>query len=63
MSIILLKEHWNNLQIFQLKQKKAKTRFLLVTVDVQTGDAVTFDSYTKEAKYHDDKNIIFIMKV
>lgn len=28
---------------------------LLVTVDVKTGDAVTFDSYSEEAKYHDDK--------
>jgi len=25
-------------------------RLLLVTVDVKTGDAVTFDSYSKEAK-------------
>ena len=33
-------------------------RLLLVTVDVKTGDAVTFDSYIKKAKYHDDKNII-----
>jgi hypothetical protein len=27
-------------------------------VDVQTGDAVTFDSYTNQVKYHDDKNTI-----
>jgi hypothetical protein len=25
-----------------------------VTVDVKTGDAVTFDSYSQQAKYHDD---------
>lgn len=36
-----------------------KPRLLLVTVDVKTGDAVTFDSYNKEAKYHDyDKRTI-----
>jgi NTE family protein len=33
-------------------------RLILVTVDVKTGDAVTFDSYVKKAKYHDDKNTI-----
>jgi hypothetical protein len=27
---------------------EGQPRFLLVTVDVQTGDAVTFDSYTNE---------------
>jgi len=36
-----------------------KPRLLLVTVDVITGDAVTFDSYSGEGKYHgDDKKTI-----
>ena len=38
--------------------KEKQPRLLLVTVDVKTGDAVTFDSYSKEAKYHDNRNII-----
>jgi NTE family protein len=33
-------------------------RLLLVTVDVKTGDAVTFDSYSEKAKYHDKENFI-----
>lgn len=41
---------------FQLPKKP---RLLLVTVDGKTGDAVTFDSYDKKAKYHDEENIIF----
>jgi NTE family protein len=44
---------------FPIKTKEGEPRLLLVTVDVQTGDAVTFDSYSKEAKYHDDRNIIY----
>ncbi len=36
--------------------KEKEPRLLLVTVDVKTGDAVTFDSYSPYAKYHDDKN-------
>ena len=59
MSIILLKEHWNNLQIFQLKQKKAK-EILTSGCRCKTDDAVTFDSYTNEAKYHDEKDIVFM---
>jgi hypothetical protein len=43
---------------FPIKTIEGQPRFLLVTVDVQTGDAVTFDSYTNEAKYHDDRNTI-----
>ena len=31
---------------------------LLVTVDVKTGDAVTFDSYSQQTEYHDNKNTI-----
>jgi hypothetical protein len=44
---------------FPIKTKEGEPRFLLVTVDVQTGDAVTFDSYYEEAKYHDDRNTIY----
>lgn len=43
---------------FPIKTKEGEPRFLIVTVDVQTGDAVTFDSYTTQTKYHDDKNTI-----
>jgi predicted acylesterase/phospholipase RssA len=39
---------------FPIKTTEGQPRFLLVTVDVQTGDAITFDSYSDEAKYHDD---------
>lgn len=39
-------------------KEKGEPRFLLVTVDVQTGDAVTFDSYSKEIKYHNEENRI-----
>ena len=38
--------------------EKKEPRLLLVTVDVKTGDAVTFDSYSEQTKYHDDKMII-----
>ena len=38
--------------------KRKEPRLLLVTVDVKTGDAVTFDSYSKQTSYHDNKNII-----
>ena len=44
---------------FPIKTKEGKPRFLLVTVDAQTGDAVTFDSYSKEAKYQDDRNTTY----
>jgi hypothetical protein len=43
---------------FPIKTEEGQPRLLLVTVDVQTGDAVTFDSYSKQTKYHDDRNII-----
>ena len=32
---------------FPIKTREGQPRFLLVAVDVQTGDAVTFDSYEK----------------
>jgi NTE family protein len=35
-----------------------KPRLLLVTVDAKSGDAVAFDSYNKEVKYHDGENTI-----
>lgn len=44
------------------KTKEDQPRFLLVTVDVKTDDAVTFDSYSKETKYHEDKNSIHYEK-
>ena len=39
--------------------EEKQPRLLLVTVDVKTGDAVTFDSYVKKAKYHDDRNTVY----
>lgn len=44
---------------FPIKKEDGQPRFLLVTVDVRTGDAVTFDSYNDDdVKYHDDKSTI-----
>jgi predicted acylesterase/phospholipase RssA len=43
----------------QIKTKEGEPKFLLVAVDAQTGDAVTFDSYSKEAKYHNDTNTTY----
>jgi len=43
----------------EIKTSPREPRLILVTVDVKTGDAVTFDSYLGEAKYHDyDKKTI-----
>jgi NTE family protein len=59
-----LKETLERLGYFPMKIERdqqireRQPRFLLVTVDVKTGDAVTFDSYSEETKYHDDKNVI-----
>lgn len=47
---------------FPIKTDEGEPRLLLVAVDVQTGDAVTFDSYSVETKYHDDRNIIYSEK-
>lgn len=44
---------------FPIKGNEGQPRFLLVTVDVHTGDAVTFDSYSDHVKYHDDKSKIY----
>ena len=41
---------------YPIKTKEGQPRFLVVTVDVQTGDAVTFDSYSNHVKYHNDEN-------
>lgn len=38
--------------------ERKEPRLLLVTVDVKTGDAVTFDSYSPQTVYHDNKNTI-----
>ena len=39
-------------------KEKGEPRLLLVTVDVKTGDAVTFDSYSEKIKYHNEENYI-----
>jgi NTE family protein len=44
---------------FPIKKDIDQRRFLLVTVDVRTGDAVTFDSYNDDVKYHDDRSTIY----
>ena len=44
----------NTFSHFPIKTKGGEPRFLLVTVDAKTGDAVTFDSYSKQTEYHDD---------
>ena len=51
-----LKETLQQFTHFPVKSTAGQPRFLLVTVDVQTGDAVTFDSYSNKAKYHNDTN-------
>lgn len=43
---------------FPIKTNEGQPRFLLVTVDAQTGDAVTFDSYYDKALYHDNRSVI-----
>jgi len=39
---------------FPISTKEGEPRYLLVTVDANTGDAVTFDSYSTHTDYHDD---------
>src|SRR5215467_644583 len=51
-----LKETLQQFARFPVKSTEGQPRFLLVTVDVQMGDAVTFDSYSHKAKYHNDTN-------
>jgi NTE family protein len=51
-----LKETLQQFADFPIKSTEGQPRFLLVTVDVQTGDAITFDSYSDEAQYHNDTN-------
>jgi NTE family protein len=59
-----LKETLEGLSHFPIVVEKEQqvrehhARLLLVAVDVKTGDAVTFDSYSKEAKFHNNKSSI-----
>jgi NTE family protein len=48
--VFSLKETLKKSAHFPIITQKPDPRFLLVTVDVQTGDAVTFDSYEKKAQ-------------
>jgi NTE family protein len=57
-----LKETLQQFAHFPVKSTVGQPRFLLVTVDVQTGDAVTFDSYSNKAKYHNDTNSFIVTK-
>ena len=45
-----LKKTLQNFVDFPIKTNETQPRFILVTVDVHTGDAVTFDSYKKNVK-------------
>ena len=51
-----LKETLQQFADFPIKSTEGQPRFLLVTVDVQTGDAITFDSYSDKAQYHNNTN-------
>ena len=53
-----LKNTLSQFATFPLRTKIPQPRFLLVTIDVQTGDPVTFDSYSEQTTYHDEKNSI-----
>lgn len=44
---------------FPIKTKEGEPRLLLVAVDARTGDAVTFDSYSEQTNYHDNKSTIY----
>jgi NTE family protein len=48
------KETLNKFVHFPIKTKIPDPRYLLVTIDVETGDAVTFDSYDKNTKYYSE---------
>jgi NTE family protein len=48
------KETLNKFALFPIKTKIPDPRYLLVTIDVETGDAVTFDSYDKNTKYYSE---------
>jgi NTE family protein len=48
------KETLNTFVDFPIKTKMPDPRYLLVTIDVETGDAVTFDSYEKNAEYYSE---------
>ncbi|MFY9873960.1 MAG: hypothetical protein WAK17_30005 [Candidatus Nitrosopolaris sp.] len=53
-TLFSLKKTLEQFAHFPIKTKEGQPRFFVVTVDVKTGDAVTFDSYSQQAKYHDD---------
>lgn len=57
-----LKETLQQFVDFPIKSTEGQPRFLLVTVDVQTGDAITFDSYSEEAQYHNDTSSFIYSK-
>lgn len=63
-----LKETLKGLSHFPIVKEKEQqvrehqARFLLVAVDVKTGDAVTFDSYSEDAKFHGGKSSIDCVK-
>ena len=47
---------------FPLKSTEDQLRFLLVILDVQTGDAITFDSYSEKSKDHNDTSFFISNK-
>ncbi len=54
-----LKKTLQNYADFPIKTQYPQPRFLLVTVDLETGDAVTFDSYEKRDYVQDfDDNVL-----
>lgn len=53
-----LKNTLRRFATFPIRTKPPEPRFLLVSIDVQTGDPVTFDSYCEQTTYHDEQNSI-----
>jgi NTE family protein len=53
-----LKNTLRRFATFPIRTKPPEPRFLLVSIDVQTGDPVTFDSYSEQTTYHDEQNSI-----
>jgi NTE family protein len=62
--LVSLKETLKKFVDFPINTKEPDPRFLLVTVNVETGDAVTIDSYEKHSEYGGDqtKHTIFYEK-
>jgi NTE family protein len=50
-----LKQTLEQFMTDSIKTSPKEPRLLLVTVDVITGDSVTFDSYSEKARYHGDE--------